>query len=354
MPERSADALVADALSGNRRALSRLLSRVEDGGQPACDVLAQLYRHTGSAHWIGITGAPGTGKSSLVAALARAYRAQGERVAILAVDPSSPYTGGAILGDRIRMADLSGDPGIFIRSMATRGALGGLADTTRDLARVFDACGFGIVLIETVGAGQNEVAVAQVAHTVVVVEAPGLGDDVQAIKAGILETADILVVNKSDLPGAANTVRALRTTIDTGHPALKTSWRHHGQLLTAEETPAPAHAPDEPAWVPMIVQTVATAHEGIDALTGHIHAHQSFLKNSQSHGTIERARIHTELLDKLRDRLLDRLLNALPASALDDAIDRVANREADPMTAVTTLIEQSSRTAAPPRPESVL
>jgi LAO/AO transport system kinase len=332
------DALIEDALAGNRRALSRLLSIVEAGGDEAQAALSALFGRTGRAHWIGLTGAPGTGKSSLASALARAFRGGNLRVAVLAVDPSSPYTGGAILGDRIRMADLSGDSGIFIRSMATRGALGGLARATRDLARVFDACGYDIVLIETVGAGQNEVAVARVAHTVVVVEAPGRGDEVQAIKAGILETADVLVVNKADLPGAPATVRALRTMIDTGHPAQKTVW-HHGQMMTAEAPPP--HAEDAALWVPPIVQTVATSGQGVPELVSAIRDHESFLKNSPSAGTIERARVHLEMMDHLREALLERLLKALPEGALDAAVDEVLARTADPHSAARALMQQA-------------
>src|SRR4029077_17317416 len=176
------------------------------------------YPFTGHAHIIGVTGAPGTGKSSLVSTLARHYRSSGLTIGIVAVDPTSPFTGGAILGDRIRMRDLAGDPGIFIRSMASRGSLGGLARASADLVRALDAAGFDRILIETVGAGQTEVDIARAAQTTVVVEAPGLGDDVQAIKAGLLEVADVLVVNKADLPGADAAVRALRASLDLALP----------------------------------------------------------------------------------------------------------------------------------------
>ena len=203
--------LIADLLGGSRLALSRLLTQVENDTPAGRQALSQLFPYTGRAHLIGVTGAPGTGKSSLVNQLARVYRvgegfgnpASGvpRRVAIVAVDPTSPFTGGAILGDRVRMRDLAGDPGVFIRSMATRGSLGGLARTTAGMVQVFDAAGFELILIETVGAGQSEVDIARLAHTTLVVEAPGLGDDIQAIKAGILEIADILVINKADRPG---------------------------------------------------------------------------------------------------------------------------------------------------------
>jgi LAO/AO transport system kinase len=195
---------------GNRLVLSRALTAVENDDPAGQEMISALFPHTGKAHLVGVTGAPGTGKSTLVNQLARAFRKEtdsGEqlKIAIVAVDPTSPFTGGALLGDRIRMQDLMGDPGVFIRSMASRGALGGLAHSTAAFTTLLDAAGFDLILIETIGAGQAEVDIAQLAHTVIVVEAPGLGDDIQAIKAGILEIADILVVNKADRPGAENT-----------------------------------------------------------------------------------------------------------------------------------------------------
>ena len=205
-------------LKGDRLALARLLTQVENDTSAGRAALAELFPHTGRAHLIGVTGAPGTGKSSLVNQLALHYRKQGRRVAILAVDPSSPFTGGAVLGDRVRMRDLSGDTGVFIRSMASRGSLGGLAQSTAAMSQVFDAAGYEIVMIETVGAGQSEVDIARLAHTTVVVEAPGMGDDIQAIKAGILEIADVLAVNKADRPGVENTIRALKSMLELAHP----------------------------------------------------------------------------------------------------------------------------------------
>ena len=202
--------LITQLLAGNRRALARTISQVEDGGPTAHTLLAALYPHTGRAHVIGITGAPGTGKSTLVNALAKTYRAQGRTVGIIAVDPTSPFSGGALLGDRVRMRDLAGDPGIFIRSMATRGSLGGLGRATADVISVLDAAGFDRILVETVGVGQAEVDIAGAAHTTIVVEAPGLGDEVQAIKAGVLEIADLFAVNKADREGADHTVMALQ------------------------------------------------------------------------------------------------------------------------------------------------
>src|SRR5574340_933190 len=214
-------------LKGDRLALARLLTQVENATTEGKAALREIFPRTGHAHLVGVTGAPGTGKSSLVNRLTLELRSRAKRVAIVAVDPTSPFTGGAVLGDRIRMKDLSADPDVFIRSMASRGALGGLARATSGLVQIFDAAGYDLIIVETVGAGQSEVDVARLAHTTVVVEAPGLGDDIQAIKAGILEIADILVVNKADRPGAENTVKALRSTLELAHP-LQHIFRHHG------------------------------------------------------------------------------------------------------------------------------
>ncbi len=211
--------LVDSLLAGNRRALARTITLIENDGAEAHDALAALYRRTGQAHIVGVTGSPGTGKSTLVNALAKAYRQRGYTVGIVAVDPTSPFTGGALLGDRVRMRDLSGDPGIFIRSMATRGSLGGLAQATADVILALDAAGFQRILVETVGVGQAEVDIASTAHSTVVVEAPGMGDEVQAIKAGVLEIADILAVNKADREGADKTVTALHMVLGSGGPS---------------------------------------------------------------------------------------------------------------------------------------
>jgi len=205
-------------LNGDRLTLARLLTQVENDTADARLALRSLFPRTGGAHLIGVTGAPGTGKSSLVNRLALHYRTEHKRVAIAAVDPSSPFTGGAVLGDRVRMRELSGDSDVFIRSMASRGALGGLARATAGVVHVFDAAGYEVIFIETVGAGQGEVDIARLAHTTLVVEAPGLGDDIQAIKAGILEIADILVINKADRPGVENTEKALRSVLEVAGP----------------------------------------------------------------------------------------------------------------------------------------
>jgi LAO/AO transport system kinase len=257
--------VIEQILTGNRRAIARLISQIEDDQPEAQAVLAELYPHTGRGHLVGVTGAPGTGKSSLVNQLAKAYRRREPpaSVAIIAVDPTSPFSGGALLGDRIRMVELAGDPGVFIRSMASRGNLGGLAKAVDDAVKVLDAAGFELIFIETVGAGQNEVEIAKSAQTVIVVEAPGLGDDVQAIKAGILEIADIFVVNKADRAGAERAVATLKMMLELGRPASR-QVLHHGQVMAA---PAPAstgaEAPPAAGWNIPVLKTVALKGEGI-------------------------------------------------------------------------------------------
>jgi LAO/AO transport system kinase len=330
---------IVERIRTNRRELARLLTRIENGSASA--EMAELYPHTGKAHIIGITGAPGTGKSSLVNALAQHYRQNNLTVGIVAVDPTSPFSGGAILGDRIRMRDRSGDSGVFIRSMATRGSLGGLARATSDVARALDAAGFDRVLIETVGAGQSEVDIARAAHTTLVVEAPGLGDDVQAIKAGILEIADILVVNKADRPGLEITLRALRAMLDLGHRAERIAQvkeMHHGQMMTV---PAVSKAvPDEnTAWQPPIAQTVSTEPRGIEELAGHIAAHRDYLQRTGLLVERERARIQNEILERVRDEVLSRLLSRIDEAQWRDLIARVQSRTLDPAGAAAVLLE---------------
>src|SRR6266508_3386851 len=283
--------LTSSVLAGDRLALARLLSQVENDSPEGRTTLAELFLSTGKAHLIGVTGAPGTGKSSLVNQLALHFRRQdNKRVAIVAVDPSSPFTGGAVLGDRVRMRDLAGDSGVFIRSMASRGSLGGLAQTTASVVQVFDAAGYDIVIIETVGAGQGEVDIARLAHTTIVVEAPGLGDDIQAIKAGILEVADILVVNKADRPGVENTERALRSTLELAHPT-KRVFRHHGKAMSA----GTSNNADSSMWIPPINKTVSTEGKGIAELAESIARHAAHLRQSGDWSVRDRARLGSEM-----------------------------------------------------------
>jgi LAO/AO transport system kinase len=304
--------LANDVLAGDRRAAARLLRAIDDELPAAEAALRDLFPRTGRAHVVGVTGTPGAGKSTLCDRLIARWRAQGRTVGVLAVDPTSPFTGGAILGDRIRMQEHALDKGVFIRSLATRGNLGGLSRATFDSAKVFDAMGFDVVLVETVGVGQDEVEIAQLAHTTLVVTVPGLGDDVQAIKAGILEIADVFVVNKADREGADRTVRDLR-----------------GLLELRRSHPVPGEP--EP-WEPPIVSCVAVRDEGLAELAAAIDRHWRQLDASGEKLRREAARARTELLSRLQARLMGRALSALEArtAPLDELSLRVARRETDP------------------------
>lgn len=291
-------------VAGSPRAVARAISAVERGGEPARAVIDSIFRYTGHAWVIGVTGAPGTGKSTLVNELAKYYRRRGDRVGIVAVDPTSPFTGGAILGDRLRMQDLSGDAGVFIRSMATRGSLGGLASATFDAVKVLDAAGFGIVLVETVGAGQSEVNIAKNAHSTLVVQAPGLGDEIQAIKAGILEIADVLVVNKADRDDANATVAALEMNLN-----LKTK------------------SPQD--WRPPVLKTVAIRGEGIEQVAEWVDKHRSYLETENQLAPRERARLRSELEAVLQRELVARVLNGVHANKVDALVEQMAARKID-------------------------
>jgi LAO/AO transport system kinase len=321
------------ALSGDRRSVSMLMSLVEDGGPEARQVLSQLYPHTGRAYRVGVTGSPGAGKSTLVSEMAKIYRQHGERVGIVTVDPTSPFSGGALLGDRIRMRELSTDPGVFIRSMATRGSLGGLARATADVVSVLDAAGFDPVLIETVGAGQSEVDIARTADTTIVIEMPSAGDEVQAIKAGILEIADILVVNKADLPGADNAVAALRAMLDLG---VSQNIRHHGQGMETASVPGAAPAAGE--WRTPLLKTCALRGEGIAEVVAAVAEHRRHLLDSGQRQRQLRSQVEEQIRRILRQELLARLLERLPASELEGAVDRVTERREDPYSAAAGLI----------------
>jgi LAO/AO transport system kinase len=309
--------LVTSILEGNRLSLARALSLVENDDPLGREVLSAMFQFTGQAHIIGITGAPGTGKSSLVNQLARHFRqfndgSQPYRVAVIAVDPTSPFTGGAILGDRIRMRDLSGDPGIFIRSMASRGSLGGLASATAAAAQLFDASGFEVILVETVGVGQAEVDIARLAHTTLVVETPGSGDDIQSIKAGILEIADILVINKSDQPGVENAERALRAMLDL--------------------------APNRTEWIPPIQRTIATLGTGIPELVETIHHHRQHLLQTGEWQQRDRLRLQSELDMLLKESLVARWREAISEELYQRTLDALSKRQISPHQAVHTLI----------------
>jgi LAO/AO transport system kinase len=332
--------LAEEVRRANRLALARLLTLIENEDPQGQEALDRLFPHSGQAHWIGVTGPPGAGKSSLVNRLARAFRnppdaSPARTVAIVAVDPTSPFTGGALLGDRVRMRDLSGDPGIFIRSMASRGALGGLARATPAVVQALDSAGFEIILIETVGAGQSEVDIARLAHTTLVVEAPGMGDDIQAIKAGILEIADILVLNKADLPGAENAARALRSMLELGSP----------QRGTAN----PASNAAVPAWLPPLVLTVASEDEGTTEVIEHIHAHAAHLRRSGGWQARDRARLNAQLEALAQQALLQRWRASLPEGVYQQALEDLTTRSVSPYQALRALL-QASAGASPAQP----
>ncbi|MEP7061925.1 MAG: methylmalonyl Co-A mutase-associated GTPase MeaB [Betaproteobacteria bacterium] len=311
----ASSALLPKALAGDVRAIARLLTRAENGTPESRPAFDTLFRNAGRAHIVGITGVPGSGKSTLVARLTAAIRAGGRKVAIVAVDPSSPFSGGAILGDRIRMGALGGDPGVFMRSMATHGALGGLARGTLEAVDVFDAAGYDVVLIETVGVGQDEVDVARAAHTTVVVSAPGLGDDIQAIKAGILEIADIHVVSKCDRADADKTIAELKNMLTLGLNGARGAWR------------------------PPIVPTSATRDEGVAELAAAIDRHRAALDAS---GEIDarRASINERRLlaageEILRDRFVRHRHGRLAT-----LLEALARRALSPHSAATRLIAE--------------
>jgi LAO/AO transport system kinase len=305
------DALVGRALAGDRVATAKLLSLVEQGGEGARAVVSRLHPHTGRAWSVGITGAPGAGKSTLTDELVMCMRDEDLDVGVLAVDPSSPFSGGAILGDRVRMQRHSTDPGVFIRSMASRGHLGGLALATPQAVRVLDAVGKEWVIVETVGVGQVEVEIASQADTTIVVVNPGWGDEVQAAKAGLLEIADIFVVNKADRPGADATVSDLAGMLDLG--ARK-------------------------RWQPPIVRKIATTGDGLAELWDEIGAHRGFLEADGAVDARRRARLVDEIRGLLAERLLERAGAMTEGEAFDALVDGVADRTSDPYKAVDALL----------------
>ena len=302
------DDLETRLLDGDRWALARILTHVEDGAARGRTALRRLYPHSGHAHTIGLTGAPGAGKSTVTNALALEYRRRGQSVGIIAIDPSSPFTQGAILGDRIRMHDLTADPEIFVRSFASRGTLGGLAPSTLDAVMVLDAFGKDVILIETVGAGQDEVEIVGMVQTTVVLNTPGSGDDIQAMKAGIMEIADVLAVNKADLPGADTLIGQLEA------------------LLTF----APSHD-----WEPPIVRMVATRGDGIGDLVDACDRHGAYLRESGRLEASDRRRARYQLLALARAQLLAGLMERGGSEdVLETLVDAVVQRRLDPHAAV--------------------
>lgn len=341
--------LTQELLSGSRLALARLITQIENGTEASRDILDELFAHSGRSYLIGVTGAPGTGKSSLVNQLAIEYRRSQDgssyRVGIVAVDPSSPFTGGAILGDRVRMRDLAGDPGVFIRSMASRGSLGGLATATSGVVQAMDAAGFEIIIIETVGAGQSEVDIAKLAHTTLVVEAPGLGDDIQALKAGILEIADILVINKADRPGVELTERALRSMLQLSHPGEQAFLDHTnkpGHRRAAEgQPPDNVGVTDSALWQAPIVKTVALYGQGVEELRTAIEQHRQYLIKTSEFERRERSRLKAEVDLLLRETLLQRWRAGIADGQYEQVLERLLRREISPWSAVQYLVDSS-------------
>lgn len=314
-PRDSVRGLVAALLEGDKRAAGKLISLIEDDELEAVDALERIYPHTGRAHVVGLTGPPGVGKSSLINRLVRTFRARGKTVGVVAVDPTSPYTGGAVLGDRIRMADTGIDPGVFIRSMATRGHSGGLALATFDAVRVLDAMGSEFVFVETVGAGQSEVEIATRAHTTVVVEMPLTGDVVQTMKAGILEIGDVYVVNKVDLGNEDVLVANLKFQLQ-----------------------------ERDGWMPPIVRTAALEGRGIEELADVLERHVAFLERSGLRRVREVARARQEILENAHRLLAQRVSEgSRTGAAFDRLASEVADRKTDPHAAALRLLKTSER-----------
>jgi len=309
--------MIDSVRSGDPRSLARAISTIENRAPGWSDLLKALFPHTGKARVLGLTGAPGAGKSTLVDQLAKLYRRQERTVGIIAVDPTSPYTGGAILGDRIRMQDHFADPGIYIRSMATRGSLGGLARTTADVATVLDASGRDVVLIETVGVGQDEVDIVRLAEITVVILVPGMGDDVQSIKAGIMEIADIFVINNSDREGAERVEREIRAL-----QSLAT--RHDG-------------------WTPPIVKTVASDGTGVQELAAAIAEYENYLQKENRALKKSVENWQERLVEMLRDAMLEKARAQLADGSISKLASDVAEHKRDPYTLIEEIVGRSAR-----------
>ncbi|MBI3998411.1 MAG: methylmalonyl Co-A mutase-associated GTPase MeaB [Armatimonadetes bacterium] len=315
MHHEPAHQLVADVVAGSSQAAARLISLVENNGAGATDALRALFPYTGRAHVVGITGPPGSGKSTLVNAAILGLRRDGQRVGVVAVDPTSPFTGGALLGDRIRMQDHSTDPEVFVRSMATRGSLGGIAPATGDAVAVLDAWGAATVFVETVGTGQAEVDVVAASDTVAVVTMPGMGDAVQTLKAGVMEIGDLFVVNKADRPDADRTVTDLKMTLG----------------FASRE-----------AWRPPVLTTIATTGEGVGQMLAAIADHRRYLESSGGLQARRRMRWRREILRIAESRLRARFLDGAAGAALDALVDQVASGALDPHAAADRLLGETS------------
>ena len=308
-------------LGGDRRALARMVTLIENESPQARRYLAELHQNAGRAHIIGVTGAPGAGKSTLVTHLVREFRRRERKIGVVAVDPSSPFTGGAILGDRIRMMELAGDPNVFIRSMASRGSLGGLSAATRDVVRAMDAAGFNPVIIETIGTGQAEVEVMRAAQTVLVVSAPGMGDEIQAIKAGILEIADIFVVSKADKPGADQTVAELAMLL-----SLDPHRRHHDKT--------------KPYWRIPVLKTSAIKDQGITQLVDAIEQHYQYLVESDMLANRTQRQVRSEVEALVLHSVMLALKDKVTDAEWQQLMQDITTRERDPYNVAIELQER--------------
>jgi len=310
--------LVKDVLHGEKRAIAKTISIIENNEPEAQKIISLIYPKTGRAHIVGITGPPGAGKSSLIEKLVKELRNRGKTVGIVAVDPTSPFSGGAFLGDRVRMQDLSLDSGVYIRSMATRNHHGGLARATKDAARVLDASGKDVVIVETVGAGQSEVEVVKVAHTIIVVLAPGLGDDIQAIKAGQMEIGDVFVVNKADREDANKAVSDIKAMLEM--------------------------AAEKKRWKPLVIKTSALTGEGIAELLEHIDEHARYQKT----GAVDewrKERIENELVEALTQKITESIINELKKKEEWNRLtEKILSRETDPYSAADKLLAKQLKT----------
>ncbi|MEM3566384.1 MAG: methylmalonyl Co-A mutase-associated GTPase MeaB [Candidatus Bathyarchaeia archaeon] len=301
-------------LAGDKRSIARAITMAENSPEEAQSLIAAVYPHTGKAHIIGLTGPGGSGKSTLIEKMVREYRRKGKTVGVIAVDPTSPFTGGAFLGDRIRMQELSTDDGVFIRSMATRNNPGGIAKATKDAVKILDASGKDVIIVETVGAGQSEVEIIKVAQTIIVIHAPGLGDEIQAIKAGIMEIADIFVVNKADRENADKAVMDIQAML---------------QLDNKEK-----------AWTPPIIKTVALTGEGVPQLIEKIEDHWQFLQKGLLHKrSLEKA--EAELVEAIKERVTSSIIEKLKREKrFEEILRRIVDREIDPASAAEKLLNQ--------------
>ena len=311
--------LARGVLAGDRRSIARAITIVENDPAEATKLIAKIYSHTGKAYIIGLTGPGGAGKSTLAEKIVREYRQRGKTVGVVAVDPSSPFTGGAFLGDRIRMQELTTDEGVFIRSMATRNHAGGIAKATKDAVKVLDAAGKDIVIVETAGAGQSEVEIIKVAQTIVVIHAPGMGDEIQAIKAGMMEIADIFVVNKADRENADKTAMDIQAI----------------QQLSSKET----------GWNPPVLKTIALTGDGVPELIKNLEEHRRFL-NQEKQQQRNLLRAENELVEAIREKITSSIIDNLKKERkFDELLQKILDKEIDPTSAAEKLLKKASSNA---------